>query len=103
MEGDSDEASAAGVVALLDDGLPAPSSLISSRWTRDNLITSHPGRLYDGEIVERIDADALEQLFALKGINAEKAGYPDLGGPPWQARILQLADDARDSAEANKP
>ena len=30
------------MMAALDD-LPAPSSLMSSRWSRDNLITCHPG------------------------------------------------------------
>src|SRR5262249_43054046 len=39
----------------------------------------------------------------LKGINAEKAWYPDLGGPPWQARILQLAEEARQSSDSNLP
>jgi len=42
--------------------LPAPSSLMSSRWSRDNLVTSHPARLYDGRIVEPIDQEALELL-----------------------------------------
>ena len=47
--------------ALTGVGL-APSSLLSSWWSRDNLITSHPGRLYDGTVLERIEADSLEQL-----------------------------------------
>src|SRR5687768_4606077 len=43
--------------------LAAPSSLRSSRWSRDNLVTSHPARLYDGTVVERIDQEALEYLL----------------------------------------
>ena len=43
--------------------LAAPSSLMSSRWSRDNLVTSHPARLYDGTVIERIDPDALEYLL----------------------------------------
>jgi SAM-dependent MidA family methyltransferase len=43
--------------------LAAPSSLLSSRWSRDNLVTSHPARLYDGRVNERIDAEALEYLI----------------------------------------
>src|SRR4051812_35710041 len=44
------------------DDLAAPSSLMSSRWSRDNLITSHPGRLYDGKILELIELEAVEYL-----------------------------------------
>ncbi|HEY3496377.1 MAG TPA: SAM-dependent methyltransferase [Polyangiaceae bacterium] len=43
--------------------LAAPSALMSSRWSRDNLVTSHPARLYDGTVVERIDQEALEYLL----------------------------------------
>ncbi len=35
---------------------------MSSRWSRDNLITSHPARLYDGRILERIELEALDYL-----------------------------------------
>jgi len=44
------------------DDLAAPSSLMSSRWSRDNLVTSHPARLYDGRILESIELAALEYL-----------------------------------------
>jgi SAM-dependent MidA family methyltransferase len=44
------------------DPLAAPSSLMSSRWSRDNLVTSHPARLYDGRILEAIELEALEYL-----------------------------------------
>jgi hypothetical protein len=43
--------------------LPAPSSLLSSRWSRDSLLTSHPAQLYDGAILEHIDEEALEHLI----------------------------------------
>ncbi len=53
------------------DELPAASALLSSRWSRDNLVTSHPGRLYDGAVLEELDVDALEgllpELVATKG------------------------------------
>jgi SAM-dependent MidA family methyltransferase len=45
------------------DALASPSSLLSSRWSRDNLVTSHPERLYDGPVLERIDPEALEYLL----------------------------------------
>ena len=45
------------------DELPAASSFISSRWTRDNLVTGHPARLYSGRIIERIEAESLEALI----------------------------------------
>ena len=39
----------------------------------------------------------------LRGIESEKAWHPDLGGPPWQARLLALADQARAMVEAPSP
>jgi SAM-dependent MidA family methyltransferase len=47
-----------------DDELPAPSSLMSSRWSRDNLVTSHPARLYDGTILRHIGPESLDALIA---------------------------------------
>lgn len=31
-----------------------------------------------------------------KGIESERAWYPDLGGPPWQGRLIELAKKARE-------
>ena len=42
----------------------APSAFLSSRWSRDNLLTCDPAQLYDGRIDERIGVDLLEQLIA---------------------------------------
>lgn len=42
--------------------LAAPSSLMSSRWSRDNLVTSHPARLYDGRVLEPIELEYLDYL-----------------------------------------
>ena len=50
------------MMAAVDD-LPAPSSLMSSRWSRDNLVTCHPAQLYNGKVLEHIDEDALELLI----------------------------------------
>lgn len=33
-----------------------------------------------------------------RGIESERAWYPDLGGPPWQARLNELAEQARRQA-----
>jgi SAM-dependent MidA family methyltransferase len=44
------------------NGLAAPSSLMSSRWSRDNFVTSHPARLYDGRVLEPIEVEALDDL-----------------------------------------
>ncbi len=38
----------------------APSSLMSSRWSRDNLVTSHPSQLYGGAVELQIDEPTLE-------------------------------------------
>jgi SAM-dependent MidA family methyltransferase len=45
------------------DELPAPSSFLSSRWSRDNLITCHPAQLYDGRIIERVGPEQVERLI----------------------------------------
>ncbi|MDQ2642434.1 MAG: SAM-dependent methyltransferase [Myxococcota bacterium] len=64
--------------------LPAPSSLLSSRWSRDNLVTSHPARLYDGRIRERIDADALERLVSdFQAKNRVELGAGRMGVFTW--------------------
>lgn len=39
----------------------------------------------------------------LRGIESERAWYPELGGPPWQASLLALADQARAMVEALSP
>src|SRR4051794_26561899 len=44
------------------DDLPAPSSLLSSRWSRDNVVTCHPALLYDGAALTGIDLQAVEYL-----------------------------------------
>lgn len=52
----------AGVCVTSRIGLSAPSSLMSSRWSRDNLVSSHPARLYDGRVNEQIDLESLPSL-----------------------------------------
>ncbi|MCG8406049.1 MAG: tetratricopeptide repeat protein [Phycisphaerales bacterium] len=37
----------------------------------------------------------------VKGIESEKAWRPDLGGPPWQGRLLDLAEQAQARVEAD--
>jgi SAM-dependent MidA family methyltransferase len=37
--------------------------LLSSRWSRDSLVTGHPSRLYNGRVLERIGSDTLESLI----------------------------------------
>jgi tetratricopeptide (TPR) repeat protein len=39
----------------------------------------------------------------LKGIETEQAWYPELGGPPWQGRLLGLADQARAATGTHGP
>jgi tetratricopeptide (TPR) repeat protein len=39
----------------------------------------------------------------VRGIATEEAWYPDLGGPPWQTRLLELADEARGAPEKPTP
>jgi len=57
-------------------GLPAPSFLLSSRWSRDSVVTGHPVRLYNGRVRERIDAD---QLDAMVRQLEERRGAIELG------------------------
>ena len=39
----------------------------------------------------------------ISGIETEKVWHPDLGGPPWQARLLELAEQARAVEETPGP
>jgi len=39
--------------------------------------------------------------LVLEGIESEQAWYPDLGGPPWQGRLLNLAEEARSMSEVS--
>jgi len=69
----------------LADDLPAPSSLLSSRWSQDNLVTSDPARLYDGAVRERITLESLEYLLPelQKKMGPVKAGAARLGVFTW--------------------
>src|SRR5688572_16960669 len=39
----------------------APSSLLSSRWSRDNLLTPDPARLYNGAVGKRMGVLEVEE------------------------------------------
>jgi SAM-dependent MidA family methyltransferase len=67
---------------------PAPSSLLSSWWSRDNVITSHPGRLYDGAVLEPVEADSLESLVAdlAEQRGSLRAGEGTMSVFSWQFR-----------------
>jgi hypothetical protein len=67
------------------DDLPAPSSLMSSRWSRDNLVTCHPGVLYDGKIIASIDLQAVEYLVEdlRKQIGPVQTGACRMGVFTW--------------------
>jgi SAM-dependent MidA family methyltransferase len=72
-----------GIAALAE--LPPASSLLSSRWSHDNRVTPHPGRLYDGPVLETIGLPRLKELIA--GLEAERgnlrAGTCRLGAHTW--------------------
>ncbi|HXU62285.1 MAG TPA: SAM-dependent methyltransferase [Polyangia bacterium] len=59
-----------------DQQWPDASSLLSSRWSRDNLVTFHPAQLYDGAVERRMDLDALSPLV---GELAARIGPFELG------------------------
>jgi len=65
--------------------LPAPSSFLSSRWSRDNLVTMRPGQLYDGRVLERIEPDTLEYLVQEleKTLGAVQVGAGRMGVLTW--------------------
>jgi len=48
---------------VADSFLLAASSLLSSRWSQDSLVTFHPARLYDGAVIETIDLEILETVL----------------------------------------
>src|SRR5690606_36455885 len=43
-------------------GRLAPSALLSSRWSRDNLLTPEPARLYDGTVSARVGVADVDEL-----------------------------------------
>jgi len=69
------------------------SSLLSSRWSYDSLVTFHPARLYDGSVTEVIDLDVLEavleDLRALRG--PVRSGAVRMGVFTWDI----ACDDGR--------
>jgi SAM-dependent MidA family methyltransferase len=69
----------------LVSSLPAPSSLLSSRWSHDSPVTGHPSRLYDGRVLHRIGADTLDAL--VRDFEAERGpirlGAARLGVFTW--------------------
>jgi SAM-dependent MidA family methyltransferase len=67
------------------DELPAPSSFLSSRWSRDNLVTMRPGQLYDGRVLERVEPDTLEYLVQAleKTLGAVQVGAGRMGVLTW--------------------
>jgi len=70
--------------------LPAPSSLLSSRWSQDNLVTSDPARLYDGPVRERITLQSLEHLVAdlEKQMGPVRAGAGHMGVFTWDVSCV---------------
>lgn len=66
-------------------GLSAASSLMSSRWSRDNLISSHPARLYDGRVIEHIELESLPYLVEDLGRLREpcEMGWGRMGVYTW--------------------
>ncbi len=67
------------------DDLPAPSSLLSSRWSRDNLVTMRPGQLYDGRVLERVEPETLEYLVQEleKSVGKVRVGAGRMGVLTW--------------------
>ena len=58
---------------------------MSSRWSRDNLVTCHPGVLYDGKIIASIDLQAVEYLVEdlRKQIGPVQTGACRMGVFTW--------------------
>ena len=58
---------------------------MSSRWSRDNLVTCHPGLLYDGKVVTSIDLQAVEYLVEdlRKQIGPVQTGACRMGVFTW--------------------
>ncbi|MFQ5411076.1 MAG: hypothetical protein ACE5EC_02225, partial [Phycisphaerae bacterium] len=73
--------------------------------------------LRDSKLVEAAPAEYWEARYhwlkhqlrhgrnteVVMGIRSEQAWRPDLGGPPWQGRILELMEQARQSTESAEP
>ncbi|HEY6725590.1 MAG TPA: hypothetical protein VI197_16250, partial [Polyangiaceae bacterium] len=74
------------------EGLAA-SALLSSRWSRDNLLTPDPARLYDGAVSERVGVAEVEEhvrrLMARRGPFEVTTG--GLGVLSWSIRCRSRA------------
>lgn len=85
---EADEAERLWATLLTDEGLRerSPAEYWEARyhWLRHQLRHGH--------------ADEV-----VKGIETEKAFYPDLGGAPWQGRLLTLRDEAEAKVKASAP
>jgi SAM-dependent MidA family methyltransferase len=65
-----------------------PSALLSSRWSRDNLITPDPSRLYTGPFSARVGVEQLqEQVDALTSVLGDfEVEEANLGVLSWNVR-----------------
>ena len=75
------------------DELLAPSSLMSSRWSQDNLVTSDPARLYDGPVRERITLESVEYLIPdlQREVGPVKVGAGHMGVFTWDITCTSAA------------
>jgi SAM-dependent MidA family methyltransferase len=66
---------------------------MSCRWSQDNLVTSDPARLYDGQVLERIDLESLGYLIPdlEKRMGPVKPGAGRMGVFTWD---IACASDA---------
>lgn len=76
-------------------GRLVPSALLSSRWSRDNLLTPDPARLYNGTVGARVGVaeveEHLRQLMARRGPFDVTTG--GLGVLSWSIRCQSRAGD----------
>lgn len=93
----------------------APGSAATTRDALDKAESFWMKLLTDPQLRDRAPAEYWEARYywlrhqlrqgraveVLKGIETEKAWFPDLGGPPWQGRLLELAEQARTVASTN--
>jgi len=116
---------------LMDDDPAAGHYVLAAARTMEEAAADAPNRsdladqaealwaqlLKDADLRERAPAEYWEARYhwlrhqlrhgrggeVVRGIESERAWQPDLGGPPWQQRLLRLAEEARSRADPSGP
>ncbi|MBN2559429.1 MAG: hypothetical protein JXQ75_00675 [Phycisphaerae bacterium] len=117
IRGDPSNGSYVRAAALLQEDVAMKAGTSERRTALDKAEALWAGLLEDPTLRDRRPAEYWEARYywlkhqlrrghaadVMKAIETERAWFRDLGGPPWQARLLELAEEARAAAERGQP